>query len=50
MHMSPLIKIFMIATLMNTVNAWSPSNYPFLPASTDTTKVRDMIIEGHGKN
>ena len=50
MHMSPLIKIFMIATLMNTVNAWSPSNYPFLPASTDTTKVRDMIIEAQGKN
>lgn len=50
MHMSPLIKIFMIATLMNTVNAWSPNNYPFLPASTDTTKVRDMIIEAQGKN
>jgi ubiquinone/menaquinone biosynthesis C-methylase UbiE len=40
----------MIATLMNTVNAWSPSNYPFLPASTDTTKVRDMIIESQGNN
>ena len=50
MHMSTLIKIFMIATLMNTVNAWSPSNYPFLPASTDTTKVRDMIIHAQGKN
>ena len=49
MYMTSL-RIIIIATLMNTVNAWSPSNYPFLPASADTTKVRDMIIEAQGKN
>tara|TARA_Y100000996_G_scaffold224277_2_gene176432 strand:- start:834 stop:1469 length:636 start_codon:yes stop_codon:yes gene_type:complete len=35
---------------MNSVFAWSPSNFPFLPASTDTTKVREMIIEAQGEN
>tara|TARA_R110001592_G_scaffold38668_16_gene127515 strand:- start:13 stop:666 length:654 start_codon:yes stop_codon:yes gene_type:complete len=48
--MSAIINIFIVTTLMNIVTAWSPSNYPFLPASTDTTKIREMIIESQGKN
>ena len=48
--MTKLRNIFIIATIMNIVNAWTPSNYPFLPASTDTTKVREMIVEAQGKN
>tara|TARA_B100001769_G_C22112458_1_gene602288 strand:- start:1545 stop:2222 length:678 start_codon:yes stop_codon:yes gene_type:complete len=50
MHMSQLVKIFLIANIIINANAWSPSNYPFLPASTDTTKIREMIIEAQGKN
>ena len=48
--MNLLSNIFILSTLMNSVFAWSPNNYPFLPASTDTTKVREMIIEAQGKN
>jgi len=33
-----------------TVSAWNPSNYPFIPACTDTSKVRQLIIEAQGIN
>ena len=48
--MTPLFKVIIFTNLINTLYAWSPNNYPFLPASTDTTKVRDMIVEAQGKN
>ena len=29
---------------------WNPSSYPFIPASTDTSHVRDLVIEVQGAN
>lgn len=48
--MNPLRSIFIFVTLLNTVCSWSPNHYPFLPASTDTSKIREMIIEAQGAN
>lgn len=39
-----------LVAMMNYAIAWNPSNYPFIPASADTTKVREMIIESQGQN
>ena len=30
--------------------AWNPSSFPFLPASTDTSNIRDIIIGAQGSN
>lgn len=43
--MRPLI----LLALVNNVFSWNPSNYPFLPASADSTKVRNLIIEAQGE-
>ena len=45
-----LKQITLLVALLNYTIAWNPTSYPFIPASTDTTKVRDMIIESQGKN
>ena len=44
------MKLLLILTSINTVFSWNPTNYPFLPASTDNTKVRNLIIEAQGPN
>tara|TARA_Y100001935_G_scaffold124454_1_gene103336 strand:+ start:724 stop:1311 length:588 start_codon:yes stop_codon:yes gene_type:complete len=31
-------------------SAWNPTSYPFLPASTDVYKVRELVIHAQGKN
>ena len=48
--MYPLRNILIFVTLINRVCCWSPSHYPFLPASTDTSKIRELIIEAQGEN
>tara|TARA_B100000902_G_scaffold394521_1_gene451035 strand:- start:5913 stop:6500 length:588 start_codon:yes stop_codon:yes gene_type:complete len=48
--MKQVTNIFFVALIINNVNAWYPTNYPFIPASKDTTKIREMIIEAQGKN
>ena len=45
-----LRQITLVVALVNSVFAWNPTSYPFIPASTDSTKVRDMIIESQGEN
>ena len=30
--------------------AWNPSSFPFLPASADTTRVRDLVLRAQGGN
>lgn len=30
--------------------AWNPSTFPFLPASTDTTRVRELVLRAQGGN
>ena len=42
--MRPLI----LFALVNNVFSWNPTSYPFLPASADSTKVRNLIIEAQG--
>jgi len=44
------MKLLLLLTFVNTVFSWNPTNYPFLPASTDSTKVRSLIIEAQGHN
>ena len=43
-------KIYFFFLLINNVLSWNPTNYPFIPASTDTSKIRELIIEAQGKN
>ena len=45
-----LKQITLLVALLNYTIAWNQTSYHFIPASTDTTKVRDMIIESQGKN
>lgn len=45
-----MLRQITLVALLNYVFAWNPSSYPFIPASTDTTKIRDMIIESQGPN
>ena len=45
-----MLRPITLVALVNYVFAWNPSSYPFIPASTDTTKVRNMIIESQGPN
>ena len=33
---------------VNNIQAWNPSNFPFLPASTDTSNIRTMVVEAQG--
>ena len=44
------MKLLLLLTFVTTVFSWNPTNYPFLPASTDSTKVRNLIIEAQGPN
>ncbi len=44
------MKLLLLLTFVNIVFSWNPTNYPFLPASTDSTKVRNLIIEAQGPN
>lgn len=45
-----MLRPLTLFAVVNYVFAWNPSSYPFIPASTDTSKVRDMIIESQGPN
>tara|TARA_Y100001935_G_scaffold145155_2_gene119941 strand:- start:11055 stop:11732 length:678 start_codon:yes stop_codon:yes gene_type:complete len=45
-----LLGNLLIATFMNVAYSWSPNNFPFIIASQDTTKIREMIIESQGDN
>ena len=45
-----MMKCFFFLSLLYPAAAWNPNNYPFIPASTDTTKIREMIIEAQGKD
>ena len=45
-HIVLFSSIFLTSITQQTVS-WQPSNnFPFIPANTDMTKVREMIIEG----
>ena len=44
-----LLKLFVI-NLGVCVNCWNPTHYPFLPASTDITHVRQFVIDAQGKD
>ena len=43
---SSMIILFYI----NVATCWNPTNYPFLPASTDRTNVRQFVIDAQGAN
>tara|TARA_B110000483_G_scaffold3711_1_gene4372 strand:+ start:3181 stop:3831 length:651 start_codon:yes stop_codon:yes gene_type:complete len=43
-------KIILFSFFLCNVYAWNPNNYPFIPASADSTKIREMIIEAQGEN
>lgn len=35
---------------LRSAHGWNPSSYPFLPASTDTSRVRELVVRAQGKN
>lgn len=45
---------FLLVTTLSIVatsaRAWNPSSFPFLPASADTTRVRDSVLRAQGTN
>jgi trans-aconitate methyltransferase len=43
-----MMRTVTLLALVNSVFSWNPNNYPFLPASADNTKVRNLIIEAQG--
>jgi len=43
-----MMRLITLLAIVNGVFSWNPNNYPFLPASADSTKVRNMIIEAQG--
>ncbi len=43
------IRSFVFA-LFGSVSAWNPTSYPFLPASTDVCKIRELVIIAQGTN
>lgn len=36
--------------IVNHTFAWNPSSFPFLPASTDTSRVRELVLRAQGGN
>ena len=43
-----MMRLITLLAIVNGVFSWNPNNYPFLPASADSTKVRNMVIEAQG--
>ena len=43
-----MMRQLILFALVNNVFSWNPTSYPFLPASADSTKVRNLIIEAQG--
>lgn len=42
--------VIILSFVSRQVYCWNPSSYPFIPASTDTSHVRDLVIEVQGAN
>ena len=45
-----ILTLLALISLQVVAHAWNPTSYPFLPASTDTSKVRDLVIHAQGAN
>ena len=41
-------QVIFLFSLFHNINAWNPNNYPFLPASADSSNIRKLIIDAQG--
>lgn len=50
MFNTTILFLSFVACYSSGADAWNPSSYPFIPACTDTSKVRQLVIEVQGAN